>query len=348
MDNEKSFNIEDDDSFAYIYESQQKNRETIDYELIETLMKTSFFDFYASSYVSSPVARFFDSEPNRKNMLISSLYKLLYGKVVDYDWFKDTGFVNRIRGVGDVKFSMIDTVILGRLIYLNKDFPFGYFPVEYARHKRIMDKRYYDVKERRLIPPNFKSSDSYGLKEMIEYVSDKRNRLDKARPKVKGKTLLLTAYEPNCWSTVFDEITQTEKYDSFDREFITRITFLNKLDNVEHPLSYFINYNYCDNKDDGKRAIYNWKSLNEFLETLVNYSGHAGLNESLSKQDIICFNVFEFPLKPVVIETFMSFMIPFSKKHPNIYIKDISGRGYSAYKNYAFYDELLKSTIDIG
>lgn len=217
------------------------------------------------------------------------------------------------------------------------DFPFGYQATYYERHKKIMNRRFEDIKTKQLDIPNFKEAKRYGLQKMEEYLNDKDNRFTKTRPLVQGKTLTITSFSHF-----------SDSYKS--KSDIINFTFLNKFENVMHPMNYFVKYNYDFSTIKEKASRYQLFRLESFFADFQERPG--SFFETFDWYcsdffDIICFNIFTLPLRAIEAETFMNFLIAFHKKYPHIYIKDISGRGYNAYRKYSFYENLLKTKIDI-
>lgn len=171
-----------------------------------------------------------------------------------------------------------------------------------------------------------------------------------------GKTLLLNANKPKLVEdkengekfviSPYEEMYAREI--GYTKEFIINVTFMNHFDNVEHPLKYLLKW-----KEklllEGHDEDYSWLSIFSFNATLIqNADGYNIMDRDCAKYDIICFNFFELPIRDIVIETMMTFLLAFHKRHPNIYIKDVSGLGYLPYKKFSFYEELLASKIDVG
>jgi hypothetical protein len=269
-------------------------------------------------YAYSPLADSFSDE--KKHELKTLLYKLKH---------EDLKVISRNKS-DDALDSVFDYSLVYMIkMYFDDDFPFGYQEREYLRHKRIMNRRLKDVKERVLIPPNFNDNSSFGISEMIEYQKNRKWGDNKLKPRVKGKTLLL-----------FDFPNMEEEQNSTS---LIRYTFLNKFENVEIPAKYMIKYDY-----KRKKMI----SAGSFLASLhslyTRHSGYSGVDKFYSKYEIICFNLFLFPVRDKHIEVFMNFLISFQSHHPDIYIKDVSGKGYNAYQKYSFYEKLKNSLIDVS
>lgn len=221
-------------------------------------------------------------------------------------------------------------------LLMHPKFPFGFQAANFERHKKIMERRYLDIKSRELDIPDFKENKRYGLNKILDFMKDKENRFNQKRPKVQARTLTITSYS----YTTLDEQ---------NKSHIINFTFLNKFENVMHPMSYFIKQNYHEDtrKNPNRYQFYRIESFFADLEAMPHMF-YDRIDWYISNHfDVLCFNIFTLPLRAVDVETFLNFLLAFHKKHPNIYIKDISGRGYQAYRKYACYEELLESNIDI-
>ncbi|MBI9013840.1 MAG: hypothetical protein JEZ08_16520 [Clostridiales bacterium] len=281
------------------------------------------------------------------------LSEYFYSKIFDYleDWeseylrnilfglqFADLPLIVKESGTDTVFKEGDDSIhaLIFKLARFNyhKEFPFGYKEEEYNRHYKKMKKRRDDIKTGLLPPPKFRLKESSGLKEMMKYIDNKKFGDQRAKPKVKGKTLILPRH-----------YLLTHGKPKF-RDLVN-ISFLNNFDNVEVPLNYLLKNNYNSYKGDN----YDCVSLVKIINDLTNGQGlreYEMANELFERFEIICFNLFMYPLKGQYVETFMKFLIAFQIGHPDIYIKDVSGKGYSVYKKYSFYDDLVNSRIDIS
>jgi hypothetical protein len=222
------------------------------------------------------------------------------------------------------------------LLLNHPEFPFGYAQKEYEQFKRILNKRYEDIISRRLTPPNFKDENSYGLNEMRAYLND-ASLVGTPKPKVKGKTILITMadYSANCEH-------QTKRN-------IINNAFLHNFENVEHPMSYLLKWDYTthvDHRKSGMNVVYG--ALNLAYRLMYVRSSYEIIDNHLSEYEIILFNFFAYPLRDRYIDVMMNFLLVFHKQHPQIYLKDVSGVGYNGYRKYSFYEELVGSKIDIS
>jgi len=329
----------------------------IDHEAIMNGIKkgTDFIDF--DEFLDFEVFKFFKEGDENYHFFYQELLNIMYARVDGYNWFNDSTGIFSYKGLSEAVFSIEGTTALYHVLLTHPSFPFGFRQPVYDRHKKIMLKRYADIKSKMLIPPNFKDGSNFGLSEMKEYLNDKSRRGISPRPKVKGKTFFLSYSSPkmiedhengrefkaNSYTTMyFREV-------DFNKEYITNVTFMNYFDNVVHPLHYFLDIKYKHFKEGNEKLDYGWHSIKSLTRALINMGdGYEYWDEKLSYYDIVCFNLFELPLRGLVIETVMKFLLIFQKKHPNIYIKDVSGLGYYPYKDYPFYEELLASKIDVG
>lgn len=334
----------------------RQNLFQIDHEAIFNGMENCRDYLQIEEYLDFEIFKYIKKDDEQFFTLQRLLLNNLYAKVDGYNWFNTGELIYSYKDLEEASYSINETPELHHIIFNHPSFPFGYKQDSYNRHKKIMMNRYKDIKEKLLIPPSFKDGSTYGLLEMQDYLGDKSKRGIEKRPKVKGKTFILNASNPKIiddpkngreFKTPTGSIFHREE--SFNKEFIINVTFINHLDNVEHPLNYLLDWKYKFVKKWDETLDYGWDSLNTFTKLLVKMGdGYASWDETLSNYDIICFNLFELPFRGLVVETVMNFLLTFHKKHPNIYIKDISGLGYYPYKNYPFYNELLASKIDVG
>lgn len=349
--------IETKEEFERYIRASRDNIFQIDYEAIMNGRSNSLDFIEFSEYIDFEVLKYFEADSTDCLFLKNVLFNIMYARVDGYNWFNVGKSVYSYNDFEEATFSIRGTNALHHLLFTSPLFPFGFREEAYNRHKKIMMKRYDDIKAKLLIPPNFKDGLSYGLSEMNEYLSDKNKRNITTRPKVKGKTFILNYSNPKLVEDVengrkFEATSYITKYYrevGFNREFITNVTFLNRFDNVEHPLNYLLDWKYKFVKHGKEKLNYGWESIDIFAALLIKSGrGYESWDEDLSHYDIICFNLFELPLRELVIETIIKFLLAYQKKHPNVYIKDISGLGYYPYKNYPFYEELRASKIDVG
>lgn len=217
-------------------------------------------------------------------------------------------------------------------VYKNASFPFGHKTLKFERHKKKMLRRYEDVKNKSLIPPNFNSVTTIGLNDMKNYIDNRSFYSRTPKPKVKGKTLILPMFK--------FEVNNSMKLNDW-----IIFTYINKFDNVEIPAKYLIKHDYKD--EDSLYQINSiYSMLYDFNRNGLN--GYKRATEYFSKFQVICFNLFLAPMRDKHLEDFMSYLLAFQLGHPDIYIKDISGRGYNVYRKFSFYDELLNSRIDVS
>lgn len=332
-------------------DSMIKPEHVIDYELIENTLKSPYSTFDPYNLLRTHFQSYFEGQ--EQCSVIENIFSLTRGKVNEYQWFKHVAIRRTYQSfMNDATFSFDRFGKTGRHLYYNANFPFGYHERAYKRHHHIMSKRHEDIKSKLFIPPNFNSSNSYGLEEMRDYLNDKVNTYKKKRPKVKGRTFVITASKPQMkFSSEGESLKSFSGFETYSKDYAIRHTFLNHYDNVEHPISYFIKFKFASDNVYGRKFIptYAWDTLPEIIINMLNpVLGFNFFNREFENYDIICFNLFELPLRESIIEYFMNFMLSFHQGHPNIYIKDISGMGYSAYMKYSFYERLLNSNIDIG
>ncbi len=276
------------------------------------------------SYVNSALIDQFGHYEKSKFQAI--IYNLKYMDLpLISDWNKE-GFIDE-----DVDTIFKYWLIFQQEVYDNPLFPFGYLEKEYERHMKIMKRRLEDVKSKQLIPPNFKSNKSFGLDEMMEFIDKRKFACNEIRPLVKGKTLMMPAF--------LGFRIEEQKFSN-----LSRYLYINKFDNVEIPAKYFIKYDYATESN------YFMDSFLAKLRILEKWSikGYEDTTKYLCEYEIICFNLFLFPIRDKHIESFMNFIIAFQVGHPKIYIKDVSGKGYSIYKKYSFYEKLRNSRIDVS
>lgn len=340
-----------------IIRKSRQNVFQIDHEAIMNGLNKGMDFIEFDEYLDFEVFKFIKKGDENFVFVQQELLNIMYSKLDGYNWFNDSTSVYSYKDLKDAVFSIEGTTELYHVLLTHPSFPFGYRQEFYERHKKIMLKRHADMKSKLLIPPNFKDGSTFGLSEMQEYLNDKSKRGISPRPKVKGKTFFLSYSSPklvedyengrefkaNSYTTIY------YREVDFNKEYITNVTFMNHFDNVEHPLNYLLDIKYKFLKEGKENLDYRWESIKSITKLLITIgSGYDFWDKRLSYYDIICFNLFEFPLRGLVIETVMNFLLTFHKKHPNIYIKDVSGLGYYPYKDYPFYEELLASTIDVG
>ena len=292
---------------------------------IEDLRKAINDDIWYQSAANISIAEYLNINQRRK--LEKAIYTLKYEDVPLYILENE----NNESGKNDeTLFSY--SLNYYQAIYMNSNFPFGYREEEFNIHKKIMMRRYHDIKNHVLIPPNFKEPSPSGLEEMMQYLDSRKFASQDRKPTVKGKTLILPKV-------------QIERAESPNLEEMIRYTFVNKFENVEVPISYLLKHNYYDdNFGYGFMSIY---IILTYLKQLC-MEGYEKITKNLAEYEIICFNIWMIPLRDKYIEEFMIFLIAFQKGHPHIYIKDISGRGYNSYKKFSFYNDLKESRIDIS
>lgn len=286
-------------------------------ELVKDNMKGGvLYNFY----VNSPLADTFDKYERLE--IKTLIYKLIHD---------DLKCVQTNTDKGNNQYDNLyhQSALLMQKLYWHYDFPFGYQEDDYNRHEEKMKRVLKDVKEKVLDVPNFNSNSSCGLDAIRDYMSNRKWADKTTKPIVRGKTILLFDF-PNM------------SYDEQKAKGLILYTFFNKFENVEVPPVYMIkmrntNENYM---------VYSFLNL---LNDLYNKPlGYKMNDEKMSKFEVICFNTFLFPIRDKHIEVFMNYIISFQNKHPNIYIKDVSGKGYNAYKKYSFYNKLKDSLIDVS
>lgn len=299
-----------------------EREDTLNNEKANQLMKELKANRYEVSYIELSIEKYISSF--EKNNLRKAIYELRSGKSPLTINTKDRlSFTGRT-----LKEYWIDYY---QIVYLNNNFPYGVNESSFNRHKRIMTRRYEDVNSKVLKPPNFSSSKPYGLKEMSEYI-DSKKRVNQPKPKVKGRTLILP-------------MVPIHKAGIMNLSESITFTYINKFENVQVPTSYLIKFDYFDSTSNYKfTSIYD--VVREIQRNGIN--GYKNATKFFESFEIICFNLFLSALRDKYLEIFIKFLLAFQLGHPDIYIKDVSGRGYNVYEKYSFYDELRSSRIDVS
>jgi|GEM_PF-2804981 len=217
-----------------------------------------------------------------------------------------------------------------QLVYWNDNFPYGIGISSYERHMKLMRRRHRDVKNRTLRPPNFKSIKPIGLRKIKSYLDCETKEIEK--PVVIGRTLILP-------------MIPLKNERSMDLKECINFTYLNKFDNVQVPAMFMLKHDYLISDSNYKFGSFYWV-LYELERN--GLSGYKNVTEYFETFHVICFNLFLAPMRDCYIEVIMKFLIAFQLGHPNIYVKDVSGRGYNVYEKYSFYQELRSSRIDIS
>jgi len=333
-----------------IYEGGMKSE--FDYNIVEHIMRYEFYKFQPAHYLGYSFLDAFDDKT--KNAIATVMYAFIFGKLKskdldNIDWYKEPRFNNYNLFNEQTKYSYIDYSFVMEVIYRSKAFPFS-DDREFNRHKFVMEKRHVDLKNGLIKPPVFFDGSSYGVAEVKNHL---RHRLSGKKPKVKGKTLFLSIYYHGLDDNMhmINSANADDFYESFSKGYLINWNYGNKFDNVEHPMRYFLPGKALERKffEDGRYyPYYLHVSIAGFCSSNYKAKFSYEAQEKLySRYDIICFNLFELPIKKEIIEDFMSYILVFQRKHPEIYIKDVSGRGLYAYRKYSFYEKLKKSEIDV-
>ena len=329
--------------YEFIVNHNSSDVGELDPDLIKRVIerKPAAFNKYMEVYK-------FEKDKVKDNMSNPHLeYCLHYADSINRD---DAFSFKNIVGLNEEKDEVGRFNEIAELMYSNPNFPYGYNVDAYNRHTLIMKKRHEDIKSGKVQIPNFFSERKIGLNEMRKYIDERDNNLNVPKPTVMGKTLLLTRAVPRDLFINW----HLEKV-KFGMQYMINFTFLNKFDNVLHPMSYFIKHHYDTifKTDTGdltypteRSNLYTWLMISTFIREYQN-NVKFKFFEKFVKYDIICFNVMDIPYSDEFIENFMTALLDFQKFAPYVYIKDLSGRGYSQYQRYSFYDELRVSRIDV-